>query len=249
MIAIISPAKTLDYESQRSMPPATRPRFQAETAELVQHASRLTAAEIGKLMHISDALAKLNYDRYQGFADLPERSAIQAFDGDVYTGLDAKTLDKDALLFAQDHLRMLSGLYGMLRPLDLMKPYRLEMGTKRFPFDHKLSIWWEDRIAKVLADDARATGGGVILNLASQEYWAAVKGRLPKGIRVVDVEFIAADGRFITMHAKVARGLMSRWMIKNRVTDIDAMRGFDSEGYLFDGEASSENNWIFRRQA
>jgi len=247
MISIVSPAKTLDYETQRDLPAATRHRFPSETAELVVAATRLSAADIGRLMKISDTLAQLNYERYQNYATLPEKPAIQVFDGDVYTGLDAKTLDNEAILFAQDHLRILSGLYGMLRPLDLMKPYRLEMGTKRFPADHKLSIWWEDRIAKVLAEDAAETGNGTILNLASQEYWAAVKGRLPANVRVVDVEFLAADGRFITMHAKLARGIMARYQIDHRITAIDDMRSFDYGGYRFDAETSVRDRWTFRR--
>lgn len=248
-IAVLSPAKTLDYESERDLPPATRPRFAAETAELVAHAKTLSVADLSRLMSISDDLARLNHDRYQRFADLPERPAVQAFDGDVYTGLDAKTLDGDAILFAQTHLRILSGLFGMLRPLDLMKPYRLEMGTKRFPAENKLSIWWQDRIARVLADDARESGEAAVLNLASQEYWASCKGRMPSDVRIVDVEFLAPDGRMITMHAKLARGHMARWMIENRVTAIDDMRAFNAEGYAFDAEASVGDRWIFRRSA
>lgn len=246
MIAVLSPAKTLDYETQRDLPPATAPRLMAETQELVAAAKKLSKADIARTMHISEALAELNYERYQNFDTLPKRPALQAFAGDVYTGLDAPSLDQDAILFAQDHLRILSGLYGILRPLDAMKPYRLEMGTKRFPADHKLSFWWQDRVALVLAADAEETGSGTILNLASQEYWAAAKGRLPSGIRVVEVEFLAVDGRFVTMHAKLARGIMARWMVEHRVTAIDDMRGFDAAGYVFDKSASNENHWTFR---
>lgn len=249
MITILSPAKSLDYESQRTMPPATRPRLMEATSELVARAQGMTQAEIGALMHISDALAQLNHERYQGFDSLPERPAIQAFNGDVYDGLDAKIMDDDALLYAQDHLRILSGLYGLLRPLDLMKPYRLEMGTKRFPGEHKLSIWWERRVADLLASDVAESGSATILNLASQEYYASVKGRLPKDIRVVDVEFLAADGRMITFHAKTARGVMARWMIANRINDVEDMRSFDAAGYAFDHEESSCDQWIFRRAA
>lgn len=247
MITILSPAKSLDYETERALPPSTSPRLMDATMELVGHAAALSQDEIGRLMHISDALAALNHDRYQNFATLPERPAVQAFDGDVYDGLDAKVMDGAAILYAQDHLRILSGLYGLLRPLDLMKPYRLEMGTKRFPHDHKLSIWWERRVADLLAEDVAASGSGEILNLASQEYYASVKGRLPKDIRIVDVEFIAADGRMITFHAKTARGVMARWMIANRVNSIDDMRAFDAAGYGFDTEASKPDQWIFRR--
>lgn len=249
MIAILSPAKTLDYETDRAMPAATRPRLSEHTDKLVAHAKTLTADDLARIMKISDALAQLNYDRYQNFENLPEKPAVQVFDGDVYTGLDAKSMSGDDILFAQDHLRILSGLYGILRPLDAMKPYRLEMGTKRFPGDHKLSIWWEGHVAKVLAEDVLANEQPAVLNLASQEYFASVKGRLPADLRVVDVEFLAADGRMITMHAKVARGTMARWMIDNRVTNIDEMRRFDYDGYSFDAETSTQDNWIFRRSS
>lgn len=247
MIAVLSPAKTLDYETQRDdMPAATPRRFEDETRYLVGVAKTKTVDDLKKLMGISDALAELNRERFANFDALPERPAIQAFDGDVYDGLDAKTLDRDALLFAQDHLRVLSGLYGMLRPLDAMKPYRLEMGTKRFPLDNKVSFWWGDRVAKVLAADAADTGNNTILNLASEEYWAVAKNKLPADLRVVKVDFMAKDGRFITFHAKVARGVMARWMIENRVTNIDDMRGFDATGYQFDASSSTEDSWTFR---
>lgn len=249
MIAIISPAKTLDYESPRVLPPSTEPRFAAEIEELAAAAARLTRDDLKRIMHISDALADLNVERYANFHDLPERPAIQAFNGDVYTGLDMATLDDEDILFAQDHLRMLSGLYGILRPLDAMKPYRLEMGTKWSPEGCKLTTWWKDRIANALAADAAETGSNAVLNLASQEYWASAKGKLPDTIRVVDVEFMAADGRFITMHAKVARGVMSRWMIKNRITAIDDMRSFDAAGYRLDEQDSTNDRWTFRRAA
>ncbi len=249
MIAILSPAKSLDYDTPRDMPPATEPRFQEQTAQLIAAAQKMSVQDIMEKMKISQALGELNHGRYQGFADLPALPAIQVFDGDVYTGLNASTFSKDDILFAQDHLRILSGLYGMLRPLDRMKPYRLEMGTKRFPEDKKLSIWWDDHIAKIISDDADKAGERAILNLASQEYYASIKGRLPEDIRVVDVEFIAADGRFITMHAKVARGVMARWMVENRISKIDDMRAFDAAGYVLDEKQSTDNNWIYRRAA
>jgi len=249
MIAILSPAKSLDMTSERPMPAPTEPRLADATRELVERARAMSVGEIAAKMHISQALAELNHDRYQGFYDQPQRPAIQAFDGDVYTGLDARSMDGGDLAFAQDHVRVLSGLYGILRPLDLMRPYRLEMGTKRFPGDSKLSIWWERRIADVLAADVDATGGGQILNLASDEYYASVKGRLPGHIRIVDIEFRAADGREITMHSKVARGVMARWMVANRVTDLEAMRGFDAAGYAIDPSVGHADSWVFRRAA
>lgn len=246
MIAIISPAKTLDYETPLPDLTPTTPRFAGEADRLAAAASHLTQKKLSELMHISPALAKLNADRFRDFADAPDRPALFAFAGDVYTGLDAGTLEPEALPFAQDHLRMLSGLYGLLRPLDLMRPYRLEMGTRWGPRVKKLTDWWGDRIAGALAEDVAAEGSGVVLNLASQEYWAAVDGRLPVGVRVVAVDFRDGD-RFVSFHAKKARGLMARWMIEHRITDIDAMKRFDSAGYAFDAVASTADQWRFAR--
>lgn len=246
MIAVLSPAKTLDYGSALPDLAPTQPRFAAEAATLAAAASHLTQKKLSELMHISPALAKLNADRFRDFPEAPERPAMFAFDGDVYTGLDAATLEEEAIAFAQDHLRLLSGLYGLLRPLDLMRPYRLEMGTRWAPRRQKLTDWWGDRIAKALAEDVATAGTGVVLNLASQEYWAAVAGQLPADVRVVAVDF--RDGeRFVSFHAKKARGMMARWMVEHRVTDIDAMRGFDSDGYAFDAGASTDTQWRFAR--
>ena len=246
MIAIISPAKTLDYETPLPEVDPTTPRFAAEADRLATAASHLTQKRLSELMHISPALAKLNADRFRDFAAAPERPALFAFAGDVYTGLDAGTLEPEALPFAQDHLRMLSGLYGLLRPLDLMRPYRLEMGTRWAPRRKTLTDWWGDRIAALLAQDVAADGTGVVLNLASQEYWAAIDGRLPAGVRIVAVDFRDGD-RFVSFHAKKARGLMARWMIEHRITDIEAMKGFDSAGYAFDADASTADQWRFAR--
>ncbi|WP_294277334.1 YaaA family protein [uncultured Sphingomonas sp.] len=251
MIAVISPAKTLDYQSPLPALAPTAPHFAREAEELAQAASGLGEEKLGSLMRISPALAKLNAERFRDFADAPERPALFAFAGDVYTGLEAKTLDEPAILFAQDHLRMLSGLYGLLRPLDAMRPYRLEMGTRWAPHKGgsgggKLTDWWGDRIAKRLAQEVEAEGSGTILNLASQEYWHAVDGQLPASIRIIAVDFREGD-RFVSFHAKKARGAMARWMVEHRVTDTDAMRGFDSDGYAFDAEASTPDIWRFVR--
>ena len=143
---------------------------------------------------------------------------------------------------------MLSGLYGLLRPLDRMRPYRLEMGTRWAPRRRKLTDWWGKRIADALAGDIAAEGSGVLLNLASQEYWAAVDGLLPGNIRIIDVDFREADDRFISFHAKKARGMMARWLVEHRIADADAMRGFDSDGYAFDSAASDGDSWTFRRR-
>ncbi len=249
MIALLSPAKTLDFE--RALPPlaVSTPHFAQEALDLAHSAADLSAEQLGKLMHISPKLAQLNVERFNSFAEQPERQALFAFAGDVYTGFEVHTLDEAGVAFAQDHVRMLSGLYGLLRPLDAIRPYRLEMGTRWAPGHKKLTDWWGDRIANHLRAQVAEEGSGVVLNLASQEYFAAVAGQL-SGLRVVEVEFREAgpDGpRFVSFHAKRARGMMARWMCENHIADIDAMRGFDSDGYRFDAAESDADRWRFTR--
>lgn len=249
MIALLSPAKTLDYERPLPAVTATTPRF-ADTAEsLARSAANLTQKRLMELMHISPALAKLNADRFADFADAPTRPALFAFAGDVYTGFEAHTLDEPAIAFAQDHMRLLSGLYGLLRPLDAMKPYRLEMGTRWAPRRKSLYEFWGDRIAAAVREDVASEGSGAVLNLASQEYFAAVLGKLD-GVRVVDVDFRepGPNGpRFVSFHAKKARGMMARWLCEHRITDIEDMKGFDSDGYRFDKAESEADRWRFTR--
>ncbi|WP_232492716.1 peroxide stress protein YaaA [Novosphingobium kaempferiae] len=249
MIALLSPAKTLDYD--RVLPPlaVTTPHFAEEARSLAKSAANLTQKRLSELMHISPKLAKLNADRFRDFADGPERQALFAFAGDVYTGFDAHSLDEAGVVFAQDHVRMLSGLYGLLRPLDAIRPYRLEMGTRWAPRQKKLTDWWGDRIAALLRQQVEEEGSGVVLNLASQEYYAAVEGKLP-GLRVIEVEFRepGPNGpRFVSFNAKRARGMMARWLCEHHVTDVDAMRGFDSDGYRFDAAESEPDRWRFMR--
>lgn len=247
MIAVLSPAKTLDYETELPDLAVTEPRFAREAAGLARSAARLPQKRLRELMHISAPLAKLNAKRFRDFGDAPERPAMFAFAGDVYTGLEAATLEAPGVDFAQDHLRLLSGLYGLLRPLDVIRPYRLEMGTRWAPRHKALTDWWGDRIAAALRDDLAAEGSNVVLNLASQEYWAAVDGRLG-GVRIVSVDFREGpEQRFVSFHAKKARGLVARWMAEHRVEEIEAMKGFDSEGYRFDADASTLDRWRFVR--
>jgi len=249
MIALLSPAKTLDYESPLPALTPTRPRFAAEAETLAAAAAHLTQKKLAELMHISPALAKLNADRFRDFETAAERPALYTFAGDVYTGLDAATLDEPAVRFAQEHLRLLSGLYGLLRPLDGMRPYRLEMGTRWAPRRDKLTDWWGPRIADALAADVEAEGSGTVLNLASNEYWEAVAGKLPADLRVVAVDFREADDRFVSFHAKKARGMMARYLVEHHVADLDDMKAFDTAGYRFDADASDEARWTFRRAA
>ncbi|WNO55058.1 peroxide stress protein YaaA [Stakelama saccharophila] len=251
MIVTLSPAKTLDYSSALPDIAPTRPRFREDADKLAAAAARLGAKKLGGLMKISDKLAKLNAERFREFADAPERPALFAFAGDVYTGLEVATLDAPAIDFAQDHVRILSGLYGLLRPHDEIRPYRLEMGTRWAPGRVKdIYHYWDDRIANALADDVRAEGSDTVLNLASNEYWHAVKGRLPAGIRVVDVDFRepGPDGpRIVSFHAKKARGMMARWLCEHRVRDVEAMKQFDSAGYRYDAGTSTDDHWQFLR--
>ncbi|MFS0770949.1 peroxide stress protein YaaA [Sphingomonas sp. 1P08PE] len=246
MIAVISPAKTLDYDSPLPPVSPTQPRLAEEAAGLARSAARLPQKRLRELMKISAPLAKLNADRFRDFDTAAQRPAIFAFAGDVYTGLDARSLDEAALPFAQGHLRMLSGLYGLLRPLDAMRPYRLEMGTRWAPRHDRLTDWWGPRIADLLAADLADEGSATILNLASQEYWAAVDGRLPANVRVVTVDFRDGD-RFVSFHAKKARGMMARWLIEHRIEKPDDMRGFDSDGYRFVAADSDGDRWRFAR--
>lgn len=247
MIAVLSPAKTLDYASGFPDTVVTTPRFAQEAETLAAAAARMSRPKLAALMHISPKLAALNVERFRTFADLPERPAIRAFAGDVYTGFEAATLPAEAIDYAQGHVRILSGLYGLLRPLDAMRPYRLEMGTRWAPRRKALTDWWGRRIADALAEDAAAEGSGVVLNLASQEYWAAVAGKLPAALRVIAFDFREADGRFISFHAKKARGMIARWLVEHRVADAEAMKHFDSAGYRFDPDASDRDRWVFAR--
>jgi cytoplasmic iron level regulating protein YaaA (DUF328/UPF0246 family) len=229
----------------------TRPRFEEEALATAQAAAKLGARKLGRLMGISDKLARLNAERYAGFADQEERSALYAFAGDVYVGFEAKSLDEPAIRFAQDHVRILSGLYGLLRPLDLIRPYRLEMGTRWAPGRKKtLYQLWGSKISDALAADLLSEGSDVVINCASKEYWHAVEQAPPKGIRVITMDF-REDGPngliFNSFAAKRARGMMARWMCEHRITDADALKGFDSDGYAFRAEGSDENVWRFVR--
>lgn len=251
MLAIISPAKSLDYK--RPFPPiaATRPEFEADAVSLAQAAAKLSANKLQSLMGISDKLARLNVDRFRGFDEAPSRPAIHAFTGDVYMGFEVKSLDEAALLFAQDHLRILSGIYGLLRPLDEIRPYRLEMGTRWAPGRAKtLYAWWGNRIAERLDRELEESGSRTIVNLASKEYWHAVDGRLPADVRLIEIDFReqGPNGlRFNSFAAKRARGMMARYICEHRLSDPEALKTFDSDGYAYDPDNSDAHRWRFSR--
>lgn len=252
MLAVLSPAKTLDYTSDLHDVGATMPRLQEQTDRLVNAAAKLSARKLSALMHISDKLAKLNVDRFRGFDAQPERPALFAFAGDVYTGFEAKTLDDAAITFAQDHIRVLSGLYGLLRPLDLIRPYRLEMGTGWAPGrSADLYAYWGKRIGELLAHDLEEDGSGVIVNLASKEYWRAAEQALPKGARVITIDFRepGPNGlRFNSFAAKRARGMVARYICEHHLSDPEQIKSFDSDGYAFDPEGSETDFWRFVRR-
>ena len=210
MLILLSPAKTLDFETPVDETP-TRAKFALEAGRIARAAARLGPTGLADLMHISPALAGLNHNRFRHFAKAEQRPAIRAFAGDVYRGFDAASASDDTIVFAQDHLRILSGLYGILRPLDAIRPYRLEMGTRWAPGDgDKLTGHWDGKVAKALAADLRADGSKLVVNLASNEYFAVLKGRLAKNVRVIAPDFRVRTAKGLQFHsfaAKVARAL------------------------------------------
>ena len=254
MLAIISPAKTLDFKSATPAFTFTQPQFPQQTKELVEICRQLTPAQLSSLMSISDKLAGLNVARFaqwQPHYDLDNaKAAIYAFKGDVYTGLDAASLSQEDIEYAQQHLRMLSGLYGLLRPLDLMQPYRLEMGTKLAnPKGKDLYHFWGNTITEALQQALDTQGDDILINLASDEYYKSVKAKNLQAriIKPVFLDFKNGKYKVISFYAKKARGLMCRYLIENRITQLEALKNFDLGGYYFVEAESSNNEWIFKR--
>lgn len=250
MIILLSPAKTLDFASPAPEAP-TEPRFARDAASIARAAAKLAPDHLAGLMHISDKLAELNAERFRTFRKAEQRPAIRAFAGDVYRGFDAKSADEDTLAFAQEHLRILSGLYGLLRPLDGIRPYRLEMGTAWSPSGGRLVEHWGRKVARAVLEDLKADGSGLLLNLASNEYFAAVGPFLPKkGVRLVSPDFrvrTAKGLQFQSFTAKVARGTLARWVCEERIADVDALQGFDRDGWRYEEEGSTPGKPLFVR--
>ncbi len=254
MLMVISPAKTLDYETPPTTERYTQPQYLDHSQELITQLRELTPAQIGELMHLSDKLAGLNAARFGSWtpAFTPDnaKQALLAFKGDVYTGLQAETLTDAQLSYAQDHLRMLSGLYGLLRPLDLMQPYRLEMGTKLANARGKdLYAFWGTRISEWLNQALADQGDDLLLNLASTEYFSAVKRSSLKA-RIIDTEFKdLKNGQYkiISFYAKKARGMMSRFVITERINTPEALEEFDVQGYRYSAEQSTPDKLVFLR--
>lgn len=259
MLYLLSPAKTLDYETPVDpavLARATRPEFVPQAAALVEVLKTKTPAEIASLMDLSDPLAALNVGRYAAwrrtFTDRNSKPAALAFDGDVYGGLDARSLGGADLDWAQQHLVILSGLYGALRPLDRLQPYRLEMGTRLATAAAKdLYGYWGDTIAQYLNRRQRGERAPVVVNLASQEYFKAVDRAALKA-RVVECVFEERRGdgyKIVSFFAKRARGLMARYAVQHRVARPADLEGFDLEGYAFAAAASTPDRLVFRRAA
>ena len=255
MLTLLSPAKKLNMDPAETGVPATQPRLAKDTRALAKVAKTQSAADLKRLMHISDNLAELNFERFKAF-NLDNKSnsakpAGLAFDGDVYWGLEAKSLPDATLAYAQDHLRILSGLYGVLRPMDAIQPYRLEMGTKmENPRGKSLYAFWGSQIADQLNADLEGHADQTIMNLASNEYFKAVD-KTALGRDVITAKFFnVKDGeaRALMYYAKHARGSMARWIMQNRVDRADGLKDFNADGYKLDRKASSDTELVFKRK-
>ncbi|SDI88988.1 peroxide stress protein YaaA [Lutimaribacter saemankumensis] len=251
MFVVVSPAKKLDMSPIGGVE-ATTPEFTDAARDLAQVARGLSVGDLQKLMHISENLAKLNADRFREFGGMEAKPAVYAFAGDTYQGFEAETLDADAMRWAQDHFGILSGLYGILRPLDAIEPYRLEMGS-RLKTDRGKTLYdyWGDRIARAINDRAAAVGAEVLVNCASQEYFGAVdlSALRPRVITPVFMEDKPGGPKIVSFYAKRARGSMARFIIENRLTDPAALRDFDLGGYAWQPDLSDDDKPVFIRSA
>ncbi|MDK3071520.1 peroxide stress protein YaaA [Sedimentitalea sp. JM2-8] len=252
MLVVISPAKRLDW-AERDMA-TTEPAFRDDAIRLARTARNLTLGDLQKLMDISPDLARLNRDRFRDFSGAPDaeatRPAALAFAGDTYQGLEAASLERDELGWAQDHLRILSGLYGLLRPLDAIQPYRLEMGSRlKTRRGGSLYDYWRDDLSKALNEQAEAVGTGILVNCASQEYFGAVARKTLK-LRVITPVFMEDKGgtpRIVSFFAKKARGAMARFIVQKRLTDPSGLTDFDSGGYAYATDLSEPDRPVFLR--
>jgi uncharacterized protein len=254
MITIISPAKTLDYQSPLLTQNYTLPQFIDSAKTLIQDCQKLSVENLAKLMSISPKLAELNYERFQNWhSDFNlenARQAILAFKGDVYEGLHVEDFNDSDLKFAQSHLRILSGLYGLLRPLDLIQPYRLEMGIRLKNGNHaNLYQFWGESLTNKLNDELLTSSHPTLINLASNEYFKAIKTKQlnAKIIQPIFLDKSKDDYKVISFYAKKARGLMSRFIIKNKINHSDDIKDFNLEGYQFDSKRSTDLEWYFIR--
>jgi len=249
MLVVVSPAKKLDMNPTPEARP-TDPAFHAEAEELVSAARELSVEDLQDLMKISEPLARLNAERFADFGTMEAKPAALAFAGDTYQGLEACSLDADEMAWAQEHFRILSGLYGLLRPLDAIEPYRLEMGSRlKTAHGKTLYDYWGDTIAEALNAQADEIGSDTLVNCASQEYFGAV-GRDALDLRVITPVFMeekAGKPKIVSFYAKKARGAMARFVIQNRLTDPEGLKDFDTGGYRYDEEMSERDRPVFLR--
>jgi cytoplasmic iron level regulating protein YaaA (DUF328/UPF0246 family) len=253
MILLISPAKSLDFSATDVQQHST-PRMLADSKALIQNLKQKSSADLQKLMKVSENIANLNVERYHNFTtpfNLENaKQAALAFQGDVYKGMEAETFSEEDLAFAQNHLRILSGLYGLLKPLDLIQPYRLEMGTRLQNEKGKnLYEFWDTKITETLNADLEAQGDNIVINLASKEYFKSIK-KQALNADLYNIDFKEEkNGQFkiVAFYAKKARGMMSNYVIKNRISNPEDLKGFDYDGYYFNEDLSSERDFIFTR--
>ncbi|WP_137701301.1 peroxide stress protein YaaA [Marimonas lutisalis] len=249
MLIVVSPAKRLN-EAPVANFDLTEPVFKDEASELADVARGLSQADLSKLMGISDKLAKLNHDRFRDFGDMDRGAAALMFDGDTYAGLEAASLDPEEMAWASDHLRILSGLYGLLRPTDAIEPYRLEMGSRlKNPKGKNLYEFWRYRISKALNEQAAHLGTDVLVNCASQEYFGAIDANALQ-LRVIEPVFMemrSGQPKIISFFAKKARGAMARFIIQNRLSEPEALKDFDTGGYAYAPDMSDGDRMVFLR--
>lgn len=255
MLILLSPAKTLDFTTPASTKTSTQPALLDDSAELIKQLKKFSPSDLSSLMHISNKLGVLNFTRYQDwnrpFTKQNAKQAVLAFKGDVYTGLNAETFSEAELKFAQKHLRILSGLYGVLRPLDLIQPYRLEMGTGLKNKQGKdLYEFWDDKITKLINVDIAKSKSSYIINLASNEYFKSVQLEQVNAEIITPVFKDYKNGKYkiISFFAKKARGMMTAFIIKNNITDIEQIKQFKQDGYKFYKSLSDDHNWVFQRK-
>ena len=254
MIIVLSPAKTLDYETPLKTKLNSQPIYGRESNQLIKALRTFEPFEVASLMKISDKLADLNHKRYVEWRNKPAESktrpAALAFKGDVYQGLEAESFNDNDLKFAQRHLRILSGLYGLLRPLDVIQPYRLEMGTKlKTSKGQNLYDYWGTKLTTGLNEALKESKEGTLVNLASNEYFGAVQPKLLEGslLNIGFKEKRNGQLKFVSFSAKKARGLMAKFIIKERLKNPDDLKNFDLEDYKFNKKLSSELDWTFSR--
>lgn len=254
MLILLSPAKSLDTKAPLLTTKATQPRLAAHSSELINELRALSPEAIGKLMSISPKLAELNHARYQNyqptFTAKNSRQAILAFTGGVYQGMELAEWSADDFAAAQQQIRILSGLYGVLRPLDRMQPYRLEMGTKfQNARGNNLYQFWGSTITELLNKDLKASGSDLVVNLASNEYFSSVKPKALKGQLITPVFKDEKNGTYkiISFYAKKARGMMADFIVRNQVKSVEGLKAFNTSGYQFSAEASDGNTLVFLR--